>query len=75
MTNNEPPAFSVHVTEGDAEDPTQQLKNSVKFLRETMETNIELNRIVAKLMREKYNALVKEGFKPEEALFLCKEGR
>ena len=66
------PAFSVRVTPGNAEDPVQKFKDNLKMLRETMEENIELNKMTAKLMRTKYDALIREGFRPEEALFLCK---
>lgn len=68
----EVPTFKIHVEEGDSDDPVQHIKNAVQMMRKSMAHIMELNTMNAKIQKAKYDALVKAGFKPEQALFLCK---
>lgn len=49
------------------------LAQSLKAMQENMVALIEFERINAKLTREKFLALVAQGFTEEQALSLCKK--
>ena len=49
-----------------------ELKQMIGWIISGMPEQIELMHIKAKLCREYYNSLVKEGFSKSEALELCK---
>ena len=67
-----PVAYSVRVEEGDVADPIQQLKNGIKQIKESMPYTIEMQQLLAKIAKTRYDALIKEGFPPDQALFLVK---
>jgi hypothetical protein len=46
---------------------------AVKTVRENLPAMLEMSRLQARLMREKYIALIKEGFTEEQALRLCRD--
>lgn len=48
------------------------LAQSIKTIRDEMPLQIELQQVLAKLAKAKFDALVREGFTPEQALSLCK---
>ena len=73
MTNDKP-VFSVKVTQGDAEDPVQQMKDAIKRIREALPHHFEMQALMAQLTKSKYDALVKEGFSKDDALFLVSKG-
>lgn len=50
-----------------------ELKKAVELLREGKEHLNEYLRIMAELHKAKYDALISEGFTPQEALVLCKD--
>jgi len=50
----------------------QALKNLREIIAEEWPAELERFAILAKLLRAKYLALIKEGFTPAEALELCK---
>jgi hypothetical protein len=71
---DEPVAFSIQVQPGDAEDIVSSFKKSVRSIRELLPYHKEMQLLMAKALRMKYEALIGEGFAPEQALFLCKDG-
>lgn len=50
------------------------LAQEIKRLRDNLPAMLELQRLQAKMMREKFLALIKEGFTEEQALKLCHGG-
>ena len=70
--SEDPVLFSVRVEQGDSEDPTTKMQNNIKDFRETLPYQIEIQKLLAKLQRAKFLALIKEKFTIEQALFLCK---
>jgi len=50
-----------------------EFKAALEAMKREMSNYIEYQKLIAKLQREKYNALLNEGFKPEEALVLCQQ--
>ena len=71
---NDKPVFSVKVTQGDIEDPVQQMKSAIKQIKELLPYHFEMQALIAQLTKSKYDVLVKEGFSKEEALFLISKG-
>jgi len=49
-----------------------QWKHNVEEIKANIDLYCEHFRVVAKLQREKYNALIDQGFTKEQALELCK---
>jgi hypothetical protein len=49
-----------------------EMEAGLLHFKENLTTILEYNQIAAQLMRCKYNALIDEGFNPEQALVLCK---
>lgn len=58
--------------ENDQERSRANMAQLLKNARETMPANIELEQLLARITREKFLALVKEGFTEAQALDLCK---
>jgi hypothetical protein len=56
----------------DTENNAVAMALMVKMLQENIVAVIECNRLNARVQREKYNALIKEGFTAEQALMLVK---
>ena len=69
------PLFSVKVEPGDIEDPMQQLCNYTQFMQDSAEYQIKIQQSIAKVIKAKYDALCKEGFNEQQALFLCQDVR
>ena len=67
--------FSVKVEQGDVGNSLQVFKNAVKEMRKTMTTNIEYQKLSAKLTKARYDYLIEEGFSEAQALVLCKDTR
>ena len=73
MTNDKS-VFSVKVTQGDAEDPAQQMKSAIKQIKELLPHHFEMQTLMAQLTKSKYDSLIKEGFSKGDALFLVSKG-
>ena len=56
----------------EASENLKKMKQEVRNLNEMLEDIIEYNNSLAKIIRAKYDAFIKEGFAPEQALILCK---
>lgn len=69
---NKPPAFSIKVEEGDIEDPIQRGKKALREMKENMDFQLETQRVLAKIMKAKFDALIEEGFSEQQALMLVK---
>lgn len=54
-------------------DPAVALAQLVKSIAENMPAHMQLQRLQAKLTREKFLALIDAGFSREEALLLCQK--
>lgn len=50
------------------------IAQTIRQLKEEMVMRIELEQTLAKLTKAKFDALVREGFTPEQAIQLCKVG-
>jgi len=72
--SDDKPIFSVKVTQGDVEDPAQQMKSAIKQIKELLPYHFEMQVLIAQLTKSKYDALVKEGFSNDDALFLVSRG-
>lgn len=48
------------------------LAQLIRNIRDEMPMQIELQQVHARLTKAKYDALVREGFTPEQAIQLCK---
>jgi len=48
------------------------MAQAVKAMRENLPALEDMHRLTSHLMRIRYDALLSEGFTPEQALFLCK---
>lgn len=64
--------MKLRVTEPGEKPGIEQIKQKLKILDLTAAYLIETLEIDARVIRARYNALVKEGFKPEEALEIVK---
>jgi hypothetical protein len=53
----------------------EKLQQSLAAYRMNLPVLIEYQILNAQVTRAKYNALLKEGFTPEQAVQLCREGR
>ena len=49
-----------------------ELKADLERLKRHLDVVIEYSVLTAKITRASYNALIKEGFSEQEALYLCK---
>jgi hypothetical protein len=49
-----------------------ELARSIRRLREEMPMQLELQQLLARITKAKYDALVAEGFTPDQALTICK---
>jgi len=49
-----------------------EMKETLRAMRETMPTYLEYLTLTAKMTRAKYDAMIVEGFTPKEALELSK---
>lgn len=50
-----------------------EFRAALEMMKREMSNYIEYQKLIAKIQREKYNACIEEGFKPEEALLLCQK--
>lgn len=64
--------MKLRVTEPGEKPGIEQIKQKLKILDLTATYLIKTLEIDARVIRARYNALVKEGFKPEEALEIIK---
>lgn len=53
---------------------TAKAQAAIKAAREGMEQEKQLADIIAEVRRIHYEAAIKKGFTPAEALFLCRDG-
>jgi len=56
----------------DEDKPRVALAQAVRELRDNIAAHIEIGQLQARIMRAKYEALLKEGFTEQQALLLCK---
>jgi len=70
---DKPLEFSIKMEPDNAESPVEQMKTLLKTFQDALPQHLQLQLLVAQITRAKFNALVKEGFTEQQALFLCKD--
>lgn len=50
-----------------------ELAQGVKNMRERLPALLEFHQLSARLMRAKYLAFIKEGFREDQAIYLCQQ--
>lgn len=63
--------FEIRISSDDGGKPSP--KKLLKEIKEDLATQLELQRLLARLTRERYLGFIESGFTKEEALFLVKD--